>query len=117
MDDSRAQMSPSHPLRAAVRQTLGWFASPKLAVMLIVGIAAVLAVATVLESVKGREYCAMVRVQEHLVPCVTCSAGPEYSGRGGGAIPLEEEPDPLRRDPCRSAGLAGRRHADPLRRN
>ena len=41
---------------AVARQMLAWFASLKLAVMLLVGLAAVLAAATLLESAKGREY-------------------------------------------------------------
>ena len=56
MDDSRAQADPSSRLRALAWQTLSWFASLKLAVMLLVGLAAVLAAATLLESAKGREY-------------------------------------------------------------
>jgi len=56
MDDSRSRVNPSSRLRTPVWQTLSWFASLKLAVMLLVGLAAVLAAATFLESAKGSEY-------------------------------------------------------------
>ena len=56
MDDSRAPRVASPRLRALARQGLGWFASTKLAVMLLVSLAAVLATATVLEAAKGREW-------------------------------------------------------------
>ncbi len=56
MDETRTQAAPSHTLRALARQTLNWLASLKLAVMLLVGLAAVLAVATFLEVAKGPEY-------------------------------------------------------------
>ena len=56
MDDSRASIATSPGLRALARQGLGWFASTKLAVLLLVSLAAVLAAATVLEAAKGREW-------------------------------------------------------------
>ena len=56
MDESRAQADPSSQAASPRRQTLTWFASLRLAVMLLVGLAAVLAAATLLESAKGREY-------------------------------------------------------------
>ena len=45
MDDSPAQVDPSSRRRVLARQTLSWFASLKLAVLLMVGLAAVLATA------------------------------------------------------------------------
>ena len=56
MVDSRAQVDPNFRLPSLAWQTLTWFASLRLAVMLLVGLAAVLAAATLLESAKGREY-------------------------------------------------------------
>ena len=56
MHDSRAQPGRILRPRTIFWQTLSWFASLRLAVALLVGLAAVLAAATVVESVKGREY-------------------------------------------------------------
>ena len=50
MDDSQAQTTQRSGSRALARQTLHWFASLQLAVSLLLGLAAILAVATLLES-------------------------------------------------------------------
>ncbi len=56
MDDSQSQVSASPGLRTLAWQMLNWFASLKLAVVLLLVLAAVLAAATILESAKGPEY-------------------------------------------------------------
>jgi ABC-type transport system involved in cytochrome c biogenesis permease subunit len=56
MNDSHASTPPRNAPAAPLRQIVDWFASTQLAVLLLVGIAAVLAAATVLESAKGAEY-------------------------------------------------------------
>ena len=56
MDDPQSRAAASSRMRAAAWQTLNWFASLKLAVMLLLGLAAVLAAATLLEAANGREY-------------------------------------------------------------
>ena len=56
MKDSAKKADTIAEQRSLAGQTLRWFASLKLAVLLLVGIAVVLAAATVLESADGREY-------------------------------------------------------------
>ena len=56
MDDSSSKATPQSGLRTAAGQTLNLFASLKLAVALLVIIAALLAAATIIESIKGPEY-------------------------------------------------------------
>ena len=56
MDESGAQNGASLGLRAFAGRTLDWFASLKLAVTLLVALAAVLAAATFLENGEGSEY-------------------------------------------------------------
>lgn len=56
MKESQRQVDAISKRRGLLGQTLRWFASLKLAVLLLVGIAVVLAVATVLESANGREF-------------------------------------------------------------
>ena len=56
MNESGGQKGASLGLRALAGQTLDWFASLKLAVVLLVALAAVLAAATLLEKWRGHEY-------------------------------------------------------------
>ena len=56
----------------------------------------------------------VVRVRPTMVRRRAGLVGDEHSGRCGGAFPLEEESDPFCCDPCRSAGLAGRRKCETL---
>ncbi len=56
MNESGAQNGASLGLRALAGRILDWFASLKLAVTLLVGLAAVLAAATLLEKWQGHEY-------------------------------------------------------------
>ena len=56
MANSPEQVPPNPGLRAPAAEVLRWFASTRLAVALIVGVAVILAAATFLESARGREY-------------------------------------------------------------
>jgi cytochrome c-type biogenesis protein CcsB len=56
MDESQSEASTTPKRRGLAWQTFQWFASLQLAVMLLAGLAAILAVATLLESANGREY-------------------------------------------------------------
>ena len=109
MDDSRAQVGPSLTLRAAARQTLGWFASPKLAVMLIVGIAAVLAAGHGPRIRQRTRVRPVVRLQEPLVHGAAWPAGTEHSGRHDGPLSLAAGASRILADPCRAVGALGRR--------
>ena len=113
MDDSRSQADSSPRLPAIAWQTLTWFASLKLAVMLLVGIRGRAGRGHPPRIRQRTRVRPVVRLQEPLVHGPAGSAGTEHSGGHDRPLSVAAGTSRVLAGPCRGAGALGRGDRQP----